>query len=159
MKKVLFSLMFTFIIIFSITNNTYAKTSMSINKTEGYVPYNGWIVADMSINNSIVTQTGAYSMKIFRDFGLIPVAYCASGGSHLGTYYTFYVNPYNDCLIVGKTGLVAHEAVFFSSNLKPFSDTGNFIYYTDMSTYQDLHRKIINIAKEEFIKYQETVNK
>lgn len=131
---------------------------MSITKQEGYLPYNGWVTADMSVSNEIVTQDAAYSMRIFKDFGLIPVAYCASGGSRVGTYYTFYVNPYHNCLIIGKTGLVSHDAIF-TSELNPFSLTGNFVYFTDLSSHQDLHRKIIQIAKEEFVKYQDTVVK
>jgi hypothetical protein len=155
-KKLLIVFPLIYVIFSGFTSISFAKTTMSISTNEGYAPYNGWITADMSISNKIVTKNAAYSMKIFRDFGLIPVAYCSSGGSHLGTYYTFYVNPYNDCLIVGKTGLAAHSAIFDGA-LKPFSLTGNFIYYTDLSSHQDLHRKIIKIAKEEFIKYQDLI--
>lgn len=143
----------------SLTGACYAKTSESVSPDEGLKPHNGWIEADMSMENGVVSQTASYSMRTFRDYGLVPVLYCSSGGSHLGTYYIFYVNPYHDCLIVGETGLAPHGWVFQSTDLKPFEMTGNFIHYTDLEPHQDLYRKIIRVAKEEFAKYQEMAEK
>ena len=154
MKKV-----FILLLLLCICNISYAKTTTTINKNEGYFPYNGWIIADMSFNNNVITPDASYSMKIYNDFGLIPVGYCASGGSRLGTYVIFFVNPYNDCLIVGKVGSASHSSIFTSTDLKPFELTGSFVYYTDISTYQDFHRKIINTAKEEFANYQNLIKK
>ena len=94
-------------------------------------------------------------MRIFKDYGLVPVAYCASGGSHLGTYYTFYVNPYHDSLIIGREAGAASHANPFAAESKSFSKSGVFVRYTDMQANQDLYRKIINVAKAEFIKYQQ----
>lgn len=42
---------------------------------------------------------------------LLSLLYCSSGGSHLGTYYTYYVNPTNNSLNVGRMGLCPHEQV------------------------------------------------
>lgn len=39
---------------------------------------------------------------------LLPLLYCSSGGSHLGTYY---VNPTNNSLNVGRMGLCPNEQV------------------------------------------------
>lgn len=79
-----------------------AKTTESVPVGKGYDPYPGFIIADMSMENGVVSNDAAYSMRYFHNFGLIPVAYCSSAGSHFGTYYTFYVNPYNNCMIGGK---------------------------------------------------------
>ena len=38
---------------------------------------------------------------------------------------------------------------------KPFDKTGEFIRYTDMRSNQDLYRKIIDVAKTKFSKYQQ----
>ncbi|MDN0045437.1 hypothetical protein QVN49_00240 [Megasphaera hexanoica] len=131
----------------------FARTSVTINKNEGYSPYNGWVMADMILENGLVSKNAAYSMRVFKDFGLIPVAYCSSGGSHLGSYVIFYVNPYNNCLIVGKGGMASHGDIY-SSDLNPFKYTGNFVYGTDLVEYKDLYRKVIDTAKQEFYKYQ-----
>ena len=132
MKKLLLALLAISTIAFS----CHARTSEIVGKGEGYGPYNGWVVADMSMNDGVVSEIAAYSMRTFKDYGLVPVAYCSSGGSHLGTYYLFYVNP-------------------FAAKSKPFDKTGEFIRYTDMQVNQDLYRKIINVAKAEFDKYQQ----
>ena len=97
MKKLVLALLAISTIAFS----CQARTSELVGKGEGYGPYNGWVVADMSMNDGVVSEVAAYSMRTFKDYGLVPVAYCASGGSHLGTYYLFYVNPYHDAVIIG----------------------------------------------------------
>ena len=151
MKKLLLALLAISTIAFS----CQARTSELVGKGEGYGPYNGWIVADMSINDGVVSEVAAYSMRTFKDYGLVPVAYCASGGSHLGTYYLFYVNPYHDAVIIGWEAGVASHVNPFAAKSKPFDKTGEFIRYTDMQVNQDLYRKIINVAKAEFNKYQQ----
>ena len=151
MKKLLLALLAISTIAFS----CQARTSEIVGKGEGYGPYNGWVVADMSMNDGVVSEVAAYSMRTFKDYGLVPVAYCASGGSHLGTYYMFYVNPYHDSLIIGREAGVASHVNPFAAKLKPFDKTGEFIRYTDMQVNQDLYRKIINVAKAEFNKYQQ----
>lgn len=148
-KKFLISIIF----ILSFANNAFAKTSVSISNTEGYDPYNGWIVVDMTFNNGTISEDAAYSINFFKNFGLVPIAYCSSGGSHLGTYYIFYVNPYHDCLIIGKCGTASHSNIF-SSKLSSFKYSGDIVYYTDINPYQNLYRKAINIAKSEFNNYQ-----
>ena len=155
MKKLLLALLAISTIAFS----CQARTSEIVGKGEGYGPYNGWVVADMSINDGIVSEVAAYSMRTFKDYGLVPVAYCASGGSHLGTYYMFYVNPYTDSFIVGREDGVASHVNQFAEKSKPFDKTGEFIRYTDMEVNQDLYRKIINVAKAEFDKYQQMLKK
>ncbi|MDU6959191.1 MAG: hypothetical protein E6359_00935 [Veillonella dispar] len=151
MKKLLLALLAISTIAFS----CQARTSELVGKGEGYGPYNGWIVADMSINDGVVSEVAAYSMRTFKDYGLVPVAYCASGGSHLGTYYLFYVNPYHDAVIIGREAGVASHVNPFAAKSKSFDKTGEFIRYTDMQVNQDLYRKIINVAKAEFNKYQQ----
>ena len=91
MRKFLLMLLAIYITTFS----CQARTSELAGKREGYGPHNGWVVADMSMNDGVVSEVVAYSMRTFKDYGLVPVAYCSSGGSHLGTYYLFYVNPYH----------------------------------------------------------------
>lgn len=151
MKKLVLALLAISTIAFS----CQARTSELVGKGEGYGPYNGWVVADMSMNNGVVSEVAAYSMRTFKDYGLVPVAYCASGGSHLGTYYLFYVNPYHDAVIIGWEAGVASHVNPFAAKSKPFDKTGEFIHYTDMQVNQDLYRKIINVAKAEFNKYQQ----
>lgn len=151
MKKLLLALLAISTIAFS----CQARTSELVGKGEGYGPYNGWVVADMSMNDGVVSEVAAYSMRTFKDYGLVPVAYCASGGSHLGTYYLFYVNPYHDAVIIGWEAGVASHVNPFAAKSKPFDKTGEFIHYTDMQVNQDLYRKIINVAKAEFNKYQQ----
>lgn len=153
MKKLLLALL----AISSIAFSCQARTSEIVGKGEGYGPYNGWVVADMSMNDGVVSEVAAYSMRTFKDYGLIPVAYCASGGSHLGTYYLFYVNPYHDAVIIGREVGVASHVNPFAAKSKPFDKTGEFIRYTDMQVNQDLYRKIINVAKAEFNQYQQMV--
>ncbi|MBS6327940.1 MULTISPECIES: hypothetical protein [Veillonella] len=151
MKKLVLALLAISTIAFS----CQARTSELVGKGEGYGPYNGWVVADMSMNDGVVSEVAAYSMRTFKDYGLVPVAYCASGGSHLGTYYLFYVNPYHDAVIIGWEAGVASHVNPFAAKSKPFDKTGEFIHYTDMQVNQDLYRKIINVAKAEFNKYQQ----
>ena len=151
MKKLVLALLAISTIAFS----CQARTSELVGKGEGYGPYNGWVVADMSMNDGVVSEVAAYSMRTFKDYGLVPVAYCASGGSHLGTYYLFYVNPYHDAVIIGWEAGVASHVNPFAAKSKPFDKTGEFIHYTDMQVSQDLYRKIINVAKAEFNKYQQ----
>ena len=143
-------------IILGLNASCDARESMPISAYEGYGQYSGWICAEMSMYNGIITEDAAYSMNVFKNFGLIPVVYCSSGGSHMGTYYTFFANPYNNCLIIGRTGNASHYRVF-SAKLQPFALTGEFVYYTDMKPKQDFYRKIINIAKKEFPNYQKLV--
>lgn len=133
--------------------NCHARTSEIVDSGDGIGPYNGWIVADMSMESGVVSSIASYSMRTYKDYGLIPVAYCSSGGSHLGSYYTYYVNPYNDCLIIGRSGMTSHSTIY-DDNLKSYSETGKFIRYTDIGEHQDLYRRIIDIGKAEFIKYQ-----
>lgn len=155
MKKLLLALLAISTIVFS----CHARTSEIVGKGEGYGPYNGWVVADMSMNDGVVSEVAAYSMRTFKDYGLVPVAYCSSGGSHLGTYYLFYVNPYHDSLIIGREAGVASHTNPFAAKSKPFDKTGEFIRYTDMQVNQDLYRKIINVAKAEFNQYQQALKK
>lgn len=133
--------------------NGQARTSEIVHSGDGIGPYNGWIVADMSMESGVVSSIASYSMRTYKDYGLIPVAYCSSGGSHLDSYYTYYVNPYNDCLIIGRSGMTSHSTIY-DDNLKSYSETGKFIRYTDIGEHQDLYRRIIDIGKAEFIKYQ-----
>ncbi|WP_346660613.1 hypothetical protein [uncultured Veillonella sp.] len=105
------------------------------------------------MENVVVSSVASYSMRTFKDYGLVPVQYCSSGGSHLGSYYTYYVNPYNDCLIIGRAGMTSHS-IIYDDNLKSYSETSKFVRYTDMGEHQDLYRRIINIGKKEFAKYQ-----
>lgn len=155
MKKLLFVLLAISTIVFS----CQARTSELVGKGAGYGSYNGWVVADMSINDGVVSEVAAYSMRTFKDNGLVPVAYCASGGSHLGTYYLFYINPYHDTLIVGREAGVASHVNPFVAESKPFDKTGEFIRYTDMQSNQDLYRKIIDVDKTEFNQYQQALKK
>ena len=56
------------------TFSCQARTSELVGKGEGYGPYNGWVVADMSMNDGVVSEVAAYSMHTFKDYGLVPVA-------------------------------------------------------------------------------------
>lgn len=143
----------SFLLLVTLAFSCHARTSEVVRAGDGIGGYNGWIVADMSMDKGVVSSIASYSMHTFNDYGLIPVAYCSSGGSHLGTYYTYYVNPYNSCLIVGRSGLTSHSTIF-DDNLKSYSETGRFIRYTDMESNQELYRRIINVGKKEFEKYQ-----
>lgn len=91
--------------------------------------------------------------------GLVPVAYCASGGSHMGTYYVFFVNPHTGYLMIDRTGLASHGMVFSSPDLKSFGKTGHIVNVTDMSPQQELYRKAIQVAKAEFAKYEAMIKK
>ena len=94
MLKILCSFLLMVVILGISMNKAEAHSSASISADEGFSSYNGWVMADMTINESgIVTPDASYSMRIYTAMGLVPVAYCASGGSHMGTYYTFFVNP------------------------------------------------------------------
>lgn len=64
-----------------------ASSSVSIAANEGVSGYTGWVQADMTINEfGTVTPDASFSMRLYKTMGLVPVAYCASGGSHMGTY-------------------------------------------------------------------------
>lgn len=147
-----------FVITIFFANTCMARVSDKINANEGYSEYSGWIYADMSFNNGIISEDASYSMRIYRDFGLVPVAYCAGAGNHIGSYTIFYVNPYHNCLIVGKAGMASHGYVY-STKLNSFKHTGDIVYYTDMGPYQDMYRKVINVAKKEFANYNAMINK
>lgn len=49
--------------------------------------------------------------------------------------------------------MTSHSTIY-DDNLKSYSETGKFIRYTDIGEHQDLYRRIIDIGKAEFIKYQ-----
>ena len=66
MKKLLFALLAISTIAFS----CQARTSELVGKGEGYGPYNGWVIADMSMNDGVVSEVAAYSMRTFKDYGL-----------------------------------------------------------------------------------------
>lgn len=137
-----------------------AHSSISIAANEGLPGYTGWVQADMTINEfGTVTSDASYSMRLYKTMGLVPVAYCASGGSHMGTYYTFFVNPQTGYLMVDRTGLASHGMVFSSPDLRAFSKTGHIVNVTDMSPQQELYRKAISVAKTEFDKYQSMIKK
>lgn len=155
MKKIILTILLAMVL----TGSCSARTEIEVPAEEGFDPYFGFIVADMTMEDGVVSDTAAYSMRVFKDFGLVPVAYCNSGGSTLGDYYTFYVNPYHDCLIIGRQGTAVHGSVFGVADLQPFDLTGQFIYYTDKCSHQDLYRKVIKAGKEEFFKYQEMMKR
>ena len=67
MKKLL--LFFVTMMIFA--NICMARVSDTINPHEGYSQYSGWIYADMTFNNGIISEDASYSMRIYRDFGLV----------------------------------------------------------------------------------------
>lgn len=146
------------ILVSAIPKYADASTSTLIAANEGFsnqYSTSGWIIADMTINEyGIVTSDASYSMKLYKTMGLVPVAYCASGGSHMGTYYVFFVNPQTGYLMVGCTGLASHSTVFSSSDLQSFNKTGYITNITDMSPQQELYRKAIQIALAEFAKYK-----
>lgn len=48
-----------------------AKTTESVPVGKGYDPYPGFIIADMSMENGVVSNNAAYSMRYFHNFGLI----------------------------------------------------------------------------------------
>lgn len=137
-----------------------ASSSISIAANEGFSGYTGWVQADMTINEfGTVTPDASYSMRLYKTMGLVPVAYCASGGSHMGTYYVFFVNPHTGYLMIDRTGLASHGRVFSSSDLKSFAKTGHIVNVTDMSPQQELYRKAIQVAKAEFAKYEAMTKK
>lgn len=141
------------VLAFVLCNGVYARTTESVPADMGYDPYSGFITADMIMENGVISNTAAYSTQFFHDFGLVPVVYCSSAGSRFGTYYIFYVNPYQDCLIVGKTGFASHGHVF-ETQLKPFALTGKSKYAINFDKYRELYTKIIRVAKKEFYKYK-----
>lgn len=130
-----------------------AKTTEQVEAGHGIGESSGWIVADMIENQNGISNQASYSINIYKKYNLIPVAYCSSGGSHLGTYYTYYVNPNNNSLIVGRTGLCPHEQVF-NSKLKAYSESGLIVENTHLGPNQELYRKIIAIGKTEVEKYK-----
>lgn len=141
------------VLAFVLCNGVYARTTESVPADMGYDPYSGFITADMIMENGVISNMAAYSTQFFHDFGLVPVVYCSSAGSRFGTYYIFYVNPYHDCLIVGKTGFASHGHVF-ETQLKPFALTGESKYAINFDKYRELYTKIIRVAKKEFYKYK-----
>ncbi|WP_304273633.1 hypothetical protein [Phascolarctobacterium succinatutens] len=160
MLKILCSFLLMVVILGISMNKAEAHSSASISADEGFSSYNGWVMADMTINESgIVTPDASYSMRIYTAMGLVPVAYCASGGSHMGTYYTFFVNPQTGYLMVDRIGPASHGMVFSSPDLKAFSKTGHLVNVTDMSPQRELYRKAISVAKTEFDKYQSMIKK
>lgn len=134
-----------------------AKTIEQVQAGHGIGNYSGWIVADMTENQNGKSNQVNYSINIYKKYNLIPVAYCSSGGSHLGTYYTYYVNPTNNSLIVGRMGLCPHGQVF-NSTLKAYSESGLIVEYTDLGPNQELYRKIIAIGKTEVEKYKKSIS-
>lgn len=148
-KKILLTL-FCLITLFNVSCS--AKTSEPVDYI-GKQKINGWVVCDMTVNDGVVSRNAVYSMQLFNDFGLVPVALCLSGGSRMGTYHTFFVNPYNNCLIIGRKTLAFHDDIFYNDS-ESTSLSGLMVYYTDMRKGQELYRKIIDVAKEEFAKYQ-----
>lgn len=137
--------------------NVDASTSAHIDANEGYpskYATSGWVVADMTINEyGVVTKDASYSMRLYKTMGLIPVAYCASGGSRMGTYYVLFVNPQTGYLMVDRTGLASHSMVFGSAGLDVFDKTGYITNVTDISPQQNLYRKAIQVAQAELVKY------
>ena len=80
------------IIIFSLIclyTSIASAASENIDREDGYGKSNGWVTANMSMIDGKLSMDAAYSINMFHDFGLVPVAYCASGGSHLGEHYIF----------------------------------------------------------------------
>lgn len=134
-----------------------ASTSAHIDANEGFsskYATSGWVVADMTINEyGVVTKDASYSMRLYKTMGLIPVAYCASGGSRMGTYYVFFVNPQTEYLMVDRTGLASHSMVFSNAGLDVFDKTGYITNVTDISPQQNLYRKAIQVAQAELAKY------
>ena len=160
MKKILLYFWFVVLLGGIFMDKADARSSISIAANEGFSSYNGWVVADMTINEfGTVTQDAAYSMRMYKTMGLVPVAYCASGGSHMGTYYVFFVNPNTGYLMVDRTGPAFHGMVFSSPDLKSFSKTGHIVNVTDISPQQELYRKAIQVAKDEFAKYEAMTKK
>lgn len=159
MKKVLCSFLLAVVLLGISMDNTEARSSASVVANEGFSAYGGWVVADMTIENGTVTPDASYSMRLYKTMGLVPVAYCASGGSHMGTYYVFFVNPHTGYLMIDRTGLASHGRVFSSSDLKSFAKTDHIVNVTDMSPQQELYRKAIQVAKAEFAKYEAMTKK
>ena len=159
MKKVLCSFLLAVVLLGISMDNTEARSSASVVANEGFSAYGGWVVADMTIENGTVTPDASYSMRLYKTIGLVPVAYCASGGSHMGTYYVFFVNPHTGYLMIDRTGLASHGRVFSSSDLKSFAKTDHIVNVTDMSPQQELYRKAIQVAKAEFAKYEAMTKK
>lgn len=160
MKKVLCSFLLALALLSIPIGNIEAYSSASITANEGVSGYDGWVVADMTINESgIVTPDASYSMNLYKTMGLVPVAYCASGGNHIGSYYIFFVNPHTGYLMIDRTGPASHGVVFSSPNMKSFSKTGHIVNVTDMSLQQELYRKAIQVAKSEFAKYEAMIKK
>ena len=148
MKKILI-LCFVMLLSASVASAAWEE----VKSEEGYNSHNGWVTANMTIGEGKISMDTAYSINFFKDFGLIPVAYCESGGTHLGVHYVFYVNPYHDCLIIGRMGGASYGHVF--ENLGPaVEDTGKIIYYYDVWPHQDIYRKAIRVAKAAFAEYQ-----
>lgn len=131
--------------------------TIAIEANEGFpskYATSGWVVSDMTINEyGVVTEDASYSMRLYKTMGLIPVAYCASGGSRMGTYYVFFVNPQTGYLMVDRTGLASHSMVFGNAGLEVFDKTGYITNVTDISQQQNLYRKAIQVAQAELVKY------
>ena len=144
------------IIIFSLIclyTSIASAASENIDREDGYGKSNGWVTANMSMIDGKLSMDAAYSINMFHDFGLVPVAYCASGGSHLGEHYIFFVNPYHDCLIIGRIGGSVYGNVFEHQG-PAFEHTGKIIYYSDVWPHQNLYRAAIRVAKAAYAEYQ-----
>lgn len=159
MQKVLCSFLLALVLLGISMDNTEARSNASVAANEGFSAYGGWVVADMTIENGTVTSDALYSMNLYKTMGLVPVAYCASGGSHMGSYYVFFINPHTGYLIIDRTGPAFHSRVFSSPDLKSFDKTGHIVNVTDMSPKQELYRKAIQVAKAEFARYEAMTKK
>lgn len=160
MKKVLCSFLLALVLLGISMDKADASSSISIAANEGVSGYTGWVQADMTINEfGTVTPDASYSMNLYKTMGLVPVAYCASGGNHIGSYYVFFVNPHTGYLMIDRTGPASHGMVFSSPELKSFGKTGHIVNVTDMSPQQELYRKAIQVAKAEFAKYEAMTKK
>ncbi len=160
MRKVLYSFLLALALLSIPIGNIEARSSASITANEGVSGYDGWVQADMTINEfGTVTPDASYSMNLYKTMGLVPVAYCASGGNHIGSYYVFFVNPHTGYLMIDRTGPASHGMVFSSPNLKSFGKTGHIVNVTDMSPQQELYRKAIQVAKAEFARYEAMTKK
>ena len=160
MRKVLYSFLLALALLSIPIGNIEARSSASITANEGVSGYDGWVQADMTINEfGTVTPDASYFMNLYKTMGLVPVAYCASGGNHIGSYYVFFVNPHTGYLMIDRTGPASHGMVFSSPNLKSFGKTGHIVNVTDMSPQQELYRKAIQVAKAEFARYEAMTKK
>lgn len=97
MKKIILTILLAMVL----TGSCNARTEIEVPAEEGFDPYFGFIVADMTMEDGVVSDTAAYSMRVFKDFGLVPVAYCNSGGSTLGITTRFMLILIMIALLLG----------------------------------------------------------